>query len=195
MASLVSLASHKFPEFLRIAANHLIGGAEPWPKSVEIDLVGSVPHRVAVGQHLDIRMRLKKGNAGKAVVKYRFDNGPWQNQVIQRGRGRHLHRRPRRHHRRGQGPEQAADPPGGRRRPARPERGRRARAWTSRASTAFVTAAAPTPTSRRPGEHRRAPGVTVIGSDVDLKVSSTSRWTPPRACAWMPSTTAAPRRP
>jgi hypothetical protein len=84
ISSLVFLADKKFPEFLRIATNHLLGGGEPWPKTVEIDMIGQVPQRVAVGQHIDLKMRLKKGGNKQAVVKYRFDNGPWQNEVMDR---------------------------------------------------------------------------------------------------------------
>src|SRR3954469_17148289 len=52
--ALVLLASLVDPGFRRIAANRLFGGAEAWPKSVEIDVLSTVPQRVAVGQNVDV---------------------------------------------------------------------------------------------------------------------------------------------
>lgn len=73
------------PAFRHIAANRLLGGAAAWPKSVEIQMLSSVPQRVAVGQPVDVKMRLKKGTAKQAVLHYRFDNGRWEHEVIKPG--------------------------------------------------------------------------------------------------------------
>src|SRR5687768_9079275 len=76
--------SQKFPEYFRIAADRLFGGATPWPKSVQIDVMQGVPQRVPVGATVPVKMRLTKGNPKKAIVKYRYDNGPWQQEVMER---------------------------------------------------------------------------------------------------------------
>src|SRR4051812_40436332 len=73
------------PGFRRIAVDRLLGGATAWPKSVEIEMLSSVPQRVAVGQPVDVKMRLKKGTAKQAILHYRFDNGRWEHEVIKPG--------------------------------------------------------------------------------------------------------------
>ena len=70
--------------FLGIAANRLVGGGAQYPKSTHIDLVGNVPLRVPVGQPVDVKMKLTKGagRTKKAVIHYRYDNGPWQKELM-----------------------------------------------------------------------------------------------------------------
>jgi len=60
---------------------------QPWPKRVEISLLGSVPARVPVGQRVDVRMKLAKGDKAsmKAIVYYQYDNGPVQQEYMSRG--------------------------------------------------------------------------------------------------------------
>src|SRR4051812_19314983 len=82
--ALVVLASLVDPGFRRIATNRLFGGAEAWPKSVEIDVLSTVPQRVAVGQNVDVRARLKKGTAKRAILHYRYDDGRWEQEVMDR---------------------------------------------------------------------------------------------------------------
>src|SRR5688572_3659019 len=62
-------------------------GAQPWPKSVEIEMLGNVPLRVPVGQRVDVQMKLRKGDrdSRKAIIYYRYDSkGPWQQEVMKR---------------------------------------------------------------------------------------------------------------
>ncbi len=71
---------------LGIAFNRLAMGTRPWPKTVQIALDGELPQRVPVGQRLPIRIKLTKGDkeSRKAVIYYRYDNGPWQQELMTR---------------------------------------------------------------------------------------------------------------
>src|SRR5690349_8401198 len=60
---LVLLAAAVDPTLRKIGFNRLFGGAAAWPKSVEIDVLSTLPQRVAVGQNVDVKMKLKKGTA------------------------------------------------------------------------------------------------------------------------------------
>ena len=84
---LVLLAALAGGNFLGIAANRLVGGGAQYPKSTQIDLVGNVPVRVPVGQPVDVKMKLTKGHGRtkKAVIHYRYDNGPWQKELMALG--------------------------------------------------------------------------------------------------------------
>ncbi len=75
--------------WLKIAANRLMLGNHPWPKSVEIALDGSVPDRVAVGQRVPVKIHLTKGDkeSRKAIIYYRYDNGAWQSELMTRKDG------------------------------------------------------------------------------------------------------------
>ncbi|HZL36978.1 MAG TPA: DUF4175 family protein [Tepidisphaeraceae bacterium] len=70
--------------WLHIAANRLMLGSEQWPRSVEIKLESAVPQRVPVGQRVPVKIRLTKGDKAsrKAVIHYRYDQGPWQSEVM-----------------------------------------------------------------------------------------------------------------
>jgi hypothetical protein len=74
-------------EYVDAAWARLGMGAEPWPKTVEIGMLQAVPARVPVGQRVDVRMKLNKGDKAdrKAVIYYRYDNGPWQQELMKRG--------------------------------------------------------------------------------------------------------------
>lgn len=72
-------------DFLSIAANRLVGGSLRYPKSTQIAMLGTLPHRVPVGMPVDVKMKLSKGSARKAVVEYRYDNGPWQKELMNLG--------------------------------------------------------------------------------------------------------------
>ena len=82
---LVLLAGLAGGDFLRIAANRLVGGAARYPKSTQIAMLGTLPQRVPVGRPVDVKMKLSKGSARKAVVEYRYDNGPWQKELMNLG--------------------------------------------------------------------------------------------------------------
>jgi hypothetical protein len=61
--------------------------AQGWPKRVQIELVGQVPHRVPFGQRIPIGMRLVRGDRAstKAVILYRYGTGAWQQELMTRG--------------------------------------------------------------------------------------------------------------
>ncbi|MGH7179750.1 MAG: DUF4175 family protein, partial [Tepidisphaeraceae bacterium] len=76
------------PQYRDIALARLFSpfGNHPWPKRVRIDMVSQVPQRVAVGQRLDVRMKLGKGDrrSTKAVVFSQYDDGPVQQELMTR---------------------------------------------------------------------------------------------------------------
>jgi len=62
----------------------------PWPKRVQIEVVGKTPPRVPVGERVDVRMRLTKGDTGtrsprRATIFYQFENGSVQQELMTRG--------------------------------------------------------------------------------------------------------------
>jgi hypothetical protein len=83
------LAGWLVPESLRaIAVERLLrpfAGAE-WPKSVQIDVLGEPPRRVASGQRVDLKLRLVRGDRAsvKSVVLYRYGDGPESQGVMTR---------------------------------------------------------------------------------------------------------------
>lgn len=89
IAGLVVLAMLVGPGFRSIARSRLFSplGGQPWPKSVQISMEGSVPTRIAVGDPVALRLKLTKGDkAGRHVlVRYRYDNQAWQEQMMDRG--------------------------------------------------------------------------------------------------------------
>src|SRR5688572_21489696 len=58
-----------------------------WPKGVKIDRVNDVPKRVPVGQRVELKMKLSKGDrqSTRAVVHYQYGTGPWQQELMTRG--------------------------------------------------------------------------------------------------------------
>src|SRR2546421_322061 len=74
------------PNLRSIIASRLLSpfNARPWPRSVQIDLVGNVPTRVPVGQRLDIRMKLAKGDKAsmKPIIFYQYGNGVIQQEYM-----------------------------------------------------------------------------------------------------------------
>jgi hypothetical protein len=58
----------------------------PWPKRVQIAADGELPTRVPVGQRLEVRMTLLRGDRPsiKPVVCYQYDNGPVEQEVMSR---------------------------------------------------------------------------------------------------------------
>src|SRR5688572_17891526 len=72
--------------YVRTALDRLGLGGTAWPRTVEIAMGKDVPARVPVGQRVDVQMKLAKGDkAGrKAVIFYRYDNGPWQQELMKR---------------------------------------------------------------------------------------------------------------
>ena len=95
---LILLALVVTPQFRSIALSRLFSpfGGAAWPKSVQIDLVGDVPTRVPLGQHVDLKMKLSKGDraSAKAIVYYQYGEmlngqpsftGPVQQEYMSRG--------------------------------------------------------------------------------------------------------------
>jgi hypothetical protein len=82
---LTAVAGHE--GVLGIALNRLALGHDAWPKSVRIELASDLPPRVTAGQHVDVAIRLAKGDreSRKAILEYRYGNGPWQQLVMARG--------------------------------------------------------------------------------------------------------------
>jgi len=76
-------------QFRSIALKHLFMpfADRPWPKRVEIAADGTLPRRVPVGQRLDVRMTLVRGDkpSMKPVVCYQYDNGPIEQEFMNRG--------------------------------------------------------------------------------------------------------------
>jgi hypothetical protein len=72
-----------------IALDHLLDpfDSHPWPKRVEISADGTLPARVPVGQRLDVRMTLLRGDKPsiKPVVCYQYGNGPIEQEFMTRG--------------------------------------------------------------------------------------------------------------
>jgi hypothetical protein len=82
-------------QYTRIALSRLFlpfDGAA-WPRSVKIDLVGNVPQRVAVGQRVEVNIRLAKGDKAsrKATIFYQYGDasgqhfGPVEQEYMTRG--------------------------------------------------------------------------------------------------------------
>jgi hypothetical protein len=87
--ALVVLAILVGPSFRAIAGSRLLSplGGQPWPKNVQIAMDGAVPTRIAVGDPVPLRVRLAKGDKAsrRVLVRYRYDNQPWQEQMMDRG--------------------------------------------------------------------------------------------------------------
>jgi hypothetical protein len=75
--------------YVSAALDRLALGNRAWPKSVEIAMDGEVPRRVAVGDRVPVRIRLAKGDRAsrKAMIYYRYDSGPWQQELMTRTDG------------------------------------------------------------------------------------------------------------
>ncbi len=76
------------PQYFQIALSRLLTpfNGEAWPKRVQIDLVGEMPRRVPVGQRVEVKMRLLKGDkpSMRALVYYRYGDGPEQQEYMTR---------------------------------------------------------------------------------------------------------------
>ncbi|HET6250248.1 MAG TPA: DUF4175 family protein, partial [Tepidisphaeraceae bacterium] len=87
LAALVSWGNHS--GWLKIAADRLLLRNDQWPKRVEISIDSQLPARVAVGQRIPVKIHLTKGDkeSRKAVIYYRYDEGPWQQEIMTRKDG------------------------------------------------------------------------------------------------------------
>lgn len=61
--------------------------AMPWPKNVQINLRSTIPPRVPVGQKIDVRMTLDRGDKPslKPILYYQIEGGPRQQVFMTRG--------------------------------------------------------------------------------------------------------------
>jgi len=59
----------------------------PWPKRVQIQLVGQLPQRVPAGKHIDLRLRLTKGDSPsrQALVYSDYGDGRVEKELMTRG--------------------------------------------------------------------------------------------------------------
>jgi hypothetical protein len=83
VAGLLVFGSHAY---VNAALDRLALGNRAWPKSVEIAMDGELPRRVAVGDRVPVRLHLAKGDrpSRTAIIEYRYDNGPWQQELMTR---------------------------------------------------------------------------------------------------------------
>jgi hypothetical protein len=76
------------PQFVRIATSRLLHplSGEAWPKRVQIQLASEPPTRVPVGQRVDLRMKLVRGDKSsmKSIVYYQYDDGPVEQELMSR---------------------------------------------------------------------------------------------------------------
>ena len=74
---------------LSIIASRLLTpfNAQPWPKSVQIEMTSTIPARVPVGQKIDVRMKLDRGDKPslKPILYYQVNGGPTQQLFMSRG--------------------------------------------------------------------------------------------------------------
>jgi len=88
LAILVGLAIAVGPAFRQVAASWLLHplSGQLWPKTVQIALDGKLPRRIAVGDAVPLRIRLARGDRAsrRVLVRYRYDQGPWQEQMMDR---------------------------------------------------------------------------------------------------------------
>jgi hypothetical protein len=61
--------------------------AQNWPKRVQIEMQSSVPTRVPVGQKIDLKMKLARGDKAsmRPILYYQVEGGPVQQQFMTRG--------------------------------------------------------------------------------------------------------------
>ncbi len=82
---LIALAG---PQYRTIALSRLLRpfNALPWPKRVEIALINNPPLRVPVGQRVEVKMRLLRGDRPSlpALIHYRYGQGPVQQEFMTR---------------------------------------------------------------------------------------------------------------
>ena len=88
VVALIALTVAVGPVFRHVVGSwlmHPLSGAQ-WPRTVQIALDGKVPERIAVGDAVPLRVKLTKGDRPnrRVIVRYRYDNGPWQEQVMER---------------------------------------------------------------------------------------------------------------
>ena len=85
---LILLAVVVNPLYVQIALARLVNpfGGVAWPKRVQIEVLGSVPQRVPVGQRFDLKMKLAKGDRAstRAKIFYQLDGGAVQQEYMTR---------------------------------------------------------------------------------------------------------------
>jgi hypothetical protein len=78
------------PRFSAIAFSRFFTpfSGQEWPKRVQIELAGDLPTRVPVGQRVEVQMKLARGDSPsrKARIIYQYDNGPRQEEYMNRGK-------------------------------------------------------------------------------------------------------------
>lgn len=82
LAAFIAIAALIDPNLRKIAADRLFAGDSAWPKSVEISMIDFPAQRVAAGGDVKVSMKLNKGAVKQATIKYRYDNGAWQQEIV-----------------------------------------------------------------------------------------------------------------
>ena len=86
---LVILAILVGPAFRHVAFSWLIHplSGEVWPKTVQIAVDSGTPTRIAAGEQVPVKIRLTRGDRSdrRVTIRYRYDEGRWQEQVMDRG--------------------------------------------------------------------------------------------------------------
>jgi hypothetical protein len=88
LLAIILLAALVSPFYRQLALDRLLHpfAAPAWPKSVQIDLLDTLPPRIPVGQSLNIHMKLSRGDrpSRKAILFYQLDSGIVQQQYMNR---------------------------------------------------------------------------------------------------------------
>ncbi|QOV89945.1 DUF4175 family protein [Humisphaera borealis] len=82
LAAFILIAAFVDPNLRKIAADRLFAGDAVWPKTVEISMIDFPSQRIAAGGDVKISMKLAKGDVKQATIKYRYDNGAWQQEIV-----------------------------------------------------------------------------------------------------------------
>jgi hypothetical protein len=87
IAAVVLIGALLGPDYLLPALTRLVTpfSGRPWPKRVEIQMVGDLPQRVPAGRPVDIRARLVKGDGRQAIVQYDYGDGREEREIMTRG--------------------------------------------------------------------------------------------------------------
>lgn len=75
-------------DYASVAMSRLLSpfARNDWPKRVQIAEAGNLPTRVPVGDRVDVKMKLTRGDYSKAIIFYQYDNNPAiQRELMTRG--------------------------------------------------------------------------------------------------------------
>jgi len=87
LAIFLLIAALVDPNLRKIAADRLFAGDAAWPKSTQIAMISVPAQRVAAGGDIPLSLKLTKGDVKQATIRYRYDNGPWQQEIVRADAG------------------------------------------------------------------------------------------------------------